>query len=412
MKGSEIVALGNAIADRVRQGETIYNYTIGDFDPAIFPIPEPLKQAIIQAYEEGYTNYPPGDGLLSLRESVSHFMQRQHGLDYAPSEIQIAAGGRPLIYVIFKVLVDEGDKLIYAAPSWNNNHYTHMNGGEHCVIEVKPEHHFLPRAGDIAPHLEGATLLCLCSPQNPTGTTHTKEELTAICHLIIGENRRRGPEAKKLYLMFDQMYGTLTYGGVKHYTPTVLVPEMKDYTIYVDGISKAFAATGVRVGWSMGPAPVIAKMKALLSHIGAWAPMAEQHATARWLRRDAEVDLYLQQFRTALRDRLESIYKGIKALQADFGEAVEAVPPQAALYLTVKFDFKGYLLPDGTVLENQKMVGDYLLSEAKLAIVPFSSFGAGAGSPWFRISVGTCTSDDIKSMLWQLKKALLPLRKS
>lgn len=411
MKGSEIVALGNAIAERIRQGETIYNYTIGDFDPAVFPIPKAFEELIVKAYREGHTNYPPGDGLLALRKAVAHFMQRMHGLGYDASEIQIAAGGRPLIYTIFKVLVDEGDKLIYAAPSWNNNHYTHMNGGEHCVIEVSPENHFLPQAADIAPHLAGATLLCLCSPQNPTGTTHSAEELTAICELVLQENARRPAHAKKLYLMYDQMYGTLTYGQVQHYSPVALMPEMKDYTIYVDGISKAFAATGVRVGWSMGPAPVIAKMKALLSHIGAWAPMAEQHATAQWLMMDAGVDAFLQGFKAELNERLQAIYKGITALKTVLGPAVDVVPPQAALYLTVKFDFTGYLRPDGTALAQQKDVGDYLLTQARLAIVPFSSFGASASSPWYRISVGTCTPADIADMLAQLEKALVLLKK-
>ena len=120
-------------------------------------------------------------------------------------------------------------------------------------------------------------------PQNPTGTALKKEELEKICDLIIAENNTRADGEKKLYLMFDQMYWTLTYGDTIHYNPVSLRPAMRAYTVFIDGISKSLAATGVRVGWSFGPANIIAKMKALLSHIGAWAPMAEQYAVAAYL---------------------------------------------------------------------------------------------------------------------------------
>src|SRR5690349_16601913 len=112
--GSEIVKLGNEINARIGQGEKIYNYTIGDFNPAIFPIPEPLEAAIHDAYREGYTNYPPGDGLGELREAVSYFLEKQQDLHYTPQEIQIASGGRPLIYSLFRTLIDKDDTVVYA----------------------------------------------------------------------------------------------------------------------------------------------------------------------------------------------------------------------------------------------------------------------------------------------------------
>ena len=279
--GSEIVRLGNEINDRIRQGETIYNFTVGDFNPSIFPIPQQLEDAIIDAYKHHYTNYPPADGVLELRVAIAEFYKHWQGLNYAPNEILVSAGGRPLIYTIFKAIVDKGDKVIYAVPSWNNNHYVHMNEGVHCKIQATVENNFMPTAEDIAPHIEGATLICLCTPQNPTGTTFSKGELEKICDLVIEENAKR--TGKKLYVMFDQMYWSLTFGSTEHFNPISLRPEMKEYTVFVDGISKVFAATGVRVGWSFGPAFIMAKMKAILSHIGAWAPMAEQKATASYL---------------------------------------------------------------------------------------------------------------------------------
>src|SRR5688572_17110578 len=104
--GSEIVRLGNAISARIRQGEKIYNYTIGDFDPGIFPIPKELEEEIIAAYENRHTNYPPADGLPELRSAVAGFIKEYEGLEYASDEILIASGGRPLIYSLFRTLVD------------------------------------------------------------------------------------------------------------------------------------------------------------------------------------------------------------------------------------------------------------------------------------------------------------------
>lgn len=406
--GSEIVKLGNEISTRIRNGAQISNYTIGDFSPSIFPIPEALEQAIIAAYQEGATNYPPADGIAELRSELSRFLEDNEGISYQPDEIQISSGGRPLIYAAFKTLVDPGDRVIYPVPSWNNNHYTHLNGGEKVELLTTPEDHFMPTASAIEQVIRDAAVLCLCSPQNPTGTMLEASELEKICDLVLAENARRGPEAKKLYVIYDQMYWMLTYGQSRHLHPVALRPEMKAYTLTIDGVSKAFAATGVRVGWAMGPAGVMAKMKALLSHIGAWAPMAEQKATAVFLKQRTEVDRYLSGFRSKLEERLWKIYRGFEALKSR-GFSVEAIAPQAAIYLTVKIDLKGKMHNDA-VLESQESVTRYLLDEAGLALVPFHCFGADSESPWYRISVGTCTLEGIDMMFEKLDLALNRLR--
>lgn len=407
--GSEIVKLGNAISERIRAGEKIYNFTIGDFDPSLFPIPAELEAEIIRSYREHNTNYPAAEGVLELRTAVSKFLKEWEGLDYAENEIQIASGGRPLIYTIFRAIVDEGDKVIYGVPSWNNNHYAHMTSGEHCVITCKPENDFMPTAADVKAHIKDAVLLCICTPQNPTGTTLTKTALEEICDLILAENKKRGDGEKKLYLMFDQMYWTLTFGATQHYNPISLRPAMKEYTIFVDGISKVFAATGVRVGWSMGPAAVIAKMKAILSHLGAWAPMAEQKAVARYLMQKDAIASYLSHFKAEIGERLQKIHAGFITLK-EKGYAVDAVAPQAAIYLTVKIDLVGKSTSEGVVLGNQSDVTSYILGEAKLAVVPFSAFGAGNNSPWYRLSVGTCKKEEIGEMFAKLEKALAALK--
>jgi aspartate aminotransferase len=309
---------------------------------------------------------------------------------------------------VFRAVCDKGDKIIYAVPSWNNNHYTHFVGGDHIVIEAKAENNFMPTASDIRPFVKEATLISLCSPQNPTGTTFRKEELEAICDMVLEENARRGDSEKKLFVMYDQMYWHLTFGNIKHYNPVSLRPQMRDYTIFIDAISKIFAATGVRVGWSMGPATVINKMKAILTHVGAWAPMAEQKAVAHYLSNREGIKKYLQHFKKEIEERLRRIYDGFMSLKKE-GLPVDAIAPEATIYLTIQIDLTGKKTKEGKVLENQGDATAYVLNEAKLAVVPFYAFGASRSSAWYRLSVGTCKKEEIDEMIGKLRQALKKL---
>lgn len=406
--GSEIVRLGAEIKEKIKKGDKIYNFTIGDFDSSIFPIPKRLEEEIIEAYRNKHTTYPPADGILPLRTSVSTFIKEREGLDYNVKEILIAAGGRPLIYALYRALVDKDDKVIYSVPSWNNNHYVHFVEGRHEVIEATAENNFMPTAEDIKPHIQDAVLIALCSPLNPTGTVFKKDDLEKICDMVLEENMRRSDEEKKLYVMYDQMYWTLTFGYTKHYNPVGLRPEMKDYTIFIDGISKAFAATGVRVGWALGPEHVLTKMKAINSHVGAWSPMAEQHATAKFLLQRNIIDGYLSHLKNELEERLELIYEGFQELKKE-GFEVDACAPQAAIYLTIQINLVGKKIEEGPTLTTQSEVTDYILSQAKLAVVPFYAFGASNNSSWYRLSVGTCKKEEIPEMLEKLRTALSKL---
>ncbi|MEO6914682.1 MAG: aminotransferase class I/II-fold pyridoxal phosphate-dependent enzyme [Chitinophagaceae bacterium] len=407
--GSEIVKLGGEIREKVQQGQKIYNFTVGDFDPSIFPIPPELEDAIVEAYRNHFTNYPAAEGNLDLREAISHFIRDYEKLDYSVKEILVSCGGRPLIYSLFRVLCDKGDKVIYAVPSWNNNHYAHFVEAEHVVVETQFENDFMPLAEELRPHIQGATLIALCSPQNPTGTVFSGDELGKICDLVIAENARRGPEEKKLYVMYDQMYWHLTFGDTEHVNPVTLRPVMRDYTIFIDAISKVFASTGLRVGWSMGPELILNKMKAVMSHLGAWAPMAEQKGVAKFLGMKDAINKYLAEFKMKIEERLSLIYKGLMLLKEE-GFSVDAISPQGAIYLTIKVDIVNRKTSEGIILDKQDDVTAYLLNEAGLAIVPFYCFGNDRNSPWYRLSVGTCKIEEIGEMISQLKSALQKLR--
>ncbi len=406
--GSEIIKLAGEIKERIAQGEQIYNLTIGDFDPAIFPIPETFTQAIETAYQQHETNYPAANGMMPLRKQVSAFLQRKGNLSYSPEEIIISSGARPLIYALYMCLLDPGDKVIYPIPSWNNNHYTHLGRGERQEIEATAENNFMPLAEDIAPHIQDASLIAVCSPLNPTGTIFSKEQLSAICELILAENKRRGPNKKPVYLLYDQIYWQLVYGENEHYNPVDLYPEMRAYSVCIDGMSKAFCATGVRVGWAFGPRYLIDKMVSICSHIGAWAPKAEQMAAAAYLAQEDKVDQYLIETKEKLSQRLNAFYAGLQKLKAK-GFALDAIAPQAALYLTVKFDLQGHATADGKLLKNNHQVHRYILDEAKVALVPFGAFGTD-DSPWYRLSVGTTAMEDIPQIISRLEAALAKLQ--
>ncbi len=406
--GSEIVKIGNEVNDLKAKGAEIANLTIGDLNSNLYPIPALLKEEIQKAYQNNLTNYPPANGLLSLRKEVSKDLKSRWNLDYTPNDILITAGSRPLIYAVYKTIVDEGDKVVYPTPSWNNNHYAYLTSANAVEVKTKPETNFLPTADDLRPHLDGAVLLALCSPLNPTGTMFTKEQLSEICELVIAENKKRGADEKPLYLMYDQIYSNLTFGA-EHVDPVSLFPEMKEYTIYIDGISKCLAATGVRVGWGFGPAHIIDKMKALLTHVGAWAPKPEQEATAKFYENPENVNVFVEDFKAKLEDSLKVLHGGIQDLKAK-GLNVDSIEPMGALYLTIKLDYIGKTKPDGSVIENSSDLVFYLINDAGVALVPFSAFGEEKSEPWFRASVGGLAIDEIKVMLPKLENALNNLK--
>jgi len=402
--GSEILKIAAEVNQKIKNGQKVYNLTVGDFDPKIFPIPTGLKSEIINQINSDQTNYPPSEGILELRESVCKLLKERGELDYSTDEVLIAGGARPIIYSIFRAIVDPEDKVFFATPSWNNNHYTYLNSAQQVVVETKPENNFLPTADDIRPHISELSLIALCSPQNPTGTTFTKESLLEICDLIIEENMRRG-DSKPVYLMYDQIYWELTLGETVHHNPVNLRPEMKEWTIFVDGISKSLSATGVRVGWSFGPKTVISKMKSILTHVGAWAPKAEQIATANFLNDTKSYSNFLKEQREKINLRLNTLYSGLNELKFD-GYPVDVIKPEAAIYLTVQFDLVGCKNESGDEIKSVRDITKYLLDEASIAIVPFYAFGASEDSNWFRVSVGTLKEEDIYSVLNSIKLSL------
>jgi aspartate aminotransferase len=404
--GSEILRIAGEIRALVAGGQPVCDLTVGDFSSRHFPIPERLSAAICEALRRGETNYPPANGVPELRRAVGRFYARELGLLYPQEAVLIAGGARPLIYCLYRTVCDPGDRVVYPVPSWNNNHYAHLVGAVGVPVPCRPEERFLPTREILGTSLRGARLLCLNSPLNPSGTAITADALDGICEAVIAENEARGPRRERpLYLMYDHIYWMLCFGGTVHVTPPQLRPEIARYTIFVDGISKAFAATGLRVGWAVGPTDVIGRMSAVLGHVGAWAPRPEQVATAALLDDASGIRAFHTTFKRNVQARLARLHQGLQALKAA-GLPVESVPPMGAIYLTARLHPFGRRTPSGAVLRTNEDVRRFVLQAAGIGLVPFQAFGALDEDGWFRLSVGAVSEPDIEAALPRLATAL------
>ena len=397
--GSEVLKVASEVRALTASGRAVANLTVGDFSPTEFRIPRLLESLITDALAAGQTNYPPSDGTLELRKAVIEFYRDELQLDYPLESTLIAGGARPIIFAAYTAVVDPGDKVIYPTPSWNNNHYTYLSGGVPVELVVGAETNFMPTAEMIRPHVRDARLIAVCTPLNPTGTVMSRGEVDAIARLVVDENERRAAAGERaLFLLWDQVYWMLTFGDNRHYAPPQVVPESAAWTIFVDGISKAFAATGLRVGWTMAPPAVTARMRDIIGHMGAWAPKAEQLAVASFLKQKDEIAAFHEHMIRELRLRLDALYDGLMAMRRE-GLPINAIPPQGAIYLSVQFDLIDRF-------QTNEAIRKFLLEKAGFAVVPFQAFGLKEEDGWFRLSAGAVSVRDIEEGLKRVRDAL------
>ena len=399
--GSEIIKISQQIKE-IAQKKPVANLTIGDFDSKKWPIPDKLKTNIQEAYDDNLTNYPTSQGELSLRMAVSGYLKDRHHVDYSPEEILIGAGVRPLIYTIFKGTVNPGDGVIYPVPSWNNNHYSFLHDAVKQEIECKPENSFFPSVMDVDVKINRTTsLVCICSPQNPTGRVISPEVLKGICDLIVNENnvRKDHINSRPLYLFFDQIYSDLTQDDLFVH-PLTLCPEIKDYLICVDGISKSLNATGVRVGWAFGPKDIIGKLTEIFSHIGAWAPKAEQNAVQRYMTEDvADYLMYTLQVTNRYGEITKSICDMFDEMKGK-GFRVDCQRPEGGIYISIFLDYTN-------AFGKTEDYVSYLINNCGLGVVPFEYFGSKQNKGWFRISVGNIDESNVDDVVEIIKNAII-----
>ena len=395
--GSEIIKISQQIKE-ISKTKKVQNLTIGDFDSKINPIPEKLKDYIIDSYNENLTNYPLSAGQLNLRQSVSEYLKKRQGIDYNENEILVGGGVRPLIYTVYKALVNNGEGVIYPVPSWNNNHYSFLHGAVKQEIECRPENSFFPTASDIDVKINDKTsLICICSPQNPTGRVINPDVLKSICELVVNENRIRESQvgSRPLYLFFDQIYSDLTVEG-SFIHPLTLCPEIRNYLICVDGISKSLCATGIRVGWMFGPQDIIGKMTEVFSHIGAWAPKPEQNAVARYLNDYEDMVEFVNSKTKQYSDISNKICDKIQELK-DKGFRIDYQRPEGGIYISI-------YLGESLSFPNIESYTKFLINRCGIGLVPFEYFGSQLNRGWFRMSIGGVDPNNIEEILNSLNE--------
>ena len=399
MERSRILTIAASVREMISQGKEVAPFTVGDFSPEQFEVPNELVSGIIDAVSERETNYPPAAGIPDLRDSLAQWMSQKYEIDVSSNGIIVGSGARPVLYASFRLLLEPGDGLAHGVPAWNNHYYVHLNDAVDIPIPGTPESRFLPTAEAIQQRIKNIRVLILNSPLNPTGTCFTETEMIDICNVILAENQQRKQDGRKpVMLVYDQVYSTMTAPGIKHVHPVQVSPDMIDYTITLDAISKSLTGTGLRLGWMALPPDLAAPVVALIGHMGAWPARPIQKAAAKLYAQPELLESYFVDLDKRIAERMDALIQRLDSL-SEFG--VSYVNPEGGIYLTAQFNLFGVL----NVRTNEE-IRQWLLESAGVAIVPFQAFGLEEETGWFRISIGAVSVNDIISAMDRLEAAL------
>ena len=399
MERSRILSIAASVRAMIAEGKEVAPFTVGDFSPDQFEVPDELLSGITEAIAQKETNYPPAAGLPELRDSLAAWMNYAYDLDVGSDGIIVGSGARPVLYASFRLFLEPGDGLAHGVPAWNNHYYVHLNDSIDIPIAGTPETRFLPTAMGIKERIKEIRVLILNSPLNPTGTCYTKDELKAICDVIIEENiLRKKQGVKPVILVYDQVYSTMTAEHIEHVHPVQVCPEIFDYTITLDAISKSLTGTGLRLGWMALPPALAPPVVALIGHMGAWPARPIQKAAAKLYSKPDVLEEYFLHLDEKISSRM-SVLQNRLAQLSEYG--VSYVQPEGGIYLTTRFDLFTRL-----GVKTNEEIRQWLLESAGVAIVPFQAFGLEEDTGWFRISVGAVSVEDITAAMNRLQTAL------
>jgi aspartate aminotransferase len=350
------------------QGIDVINFGVGEPD---FDTPDYIKEAGIAAIRSGYTKYTPASGSAELKEAVCEKLRKENGLDYSPKEVIINCGAKHSIYNILQVLINPGDEVLIQAPYWvTYPEAVKLAGGKPVILKTVERSGFKLQASTLRRRIHPKTkLLILNSPSNPTGAVYSEQELRDLMEVAV---------SKKLMVLSDEIYEYLVYGGVKHVSPAKALPEAKPYTLVVNGVSKSFAMTGWRIGYTAGPAEIISAMGNLQSHSTSNPTSIAMKAAYAALTQPASA---FPAMHAAFAERRNFIVERLKQIPG-----VSCLLPEGAFYA---FPNVGGLLGKvykGRLISTSMQLTEYLLDEAHVALVPGSAFGA---EDYLRISYAT-----------------------
>jgi aspartate aminotransferase len=379
----------NAKAKALRAaGADILNFSVGEPDMST---PAHVCEAGKKAIDDGHTRYTPVAGIVELREAICAKIKADQGWQYDPDQVQVCCGGKHGLYNIFQAILNPGDEVLIPAPYWvSYPPMVQLAGGTPVIVPLAEKNNFDFNPEVLAQYITPKTkAIVLNSPSNPTGSVFSRESLVAVGKMAYDNG---------WLVITDDMYEELTY--IENKIPHILHadPRLKDQVVLSNGVSKSFAMTGWRIGWSVGPMEVIKAMNKIQSQSTSNPAAPSQYAALAALQGPQD---FPRQLREAFIPRRAFF---VEALQSIPG--VSCVNPMGAFYVFPNFSAYYGKSFNGQVIDGSVALADYLLSEAKVATVPGAAFGADA---FIRFSFAT-SMEVIQKGMERIKAALAVLQ--
>jgi len=369
---SATIAVSNKARELKAAGRDVIGLGAGEPD---FDTPDNIKAAAIDAIQRGETKYTAVDGIPELKAAIAAKFKRENGLDYEPSQCFVAPGGKPIIYNAMTATLNPGDEVVIPAPYWvSYPDIVLLAGGEPVIVDTTIDDNFKLRPEALEAAITPKTKwIIFNSPSNPTGAAYTRDEIKALTDVVLRH--------EQVWILTDDMYEHLTYDGFDYYTPAQVEPRLKDRVLTMNGVSKAYAMTGWRIGYCAGPADLIAAMRKVQSQstsnptsISQWAAVEALNGTQDFIPERAAV------FKER-RDLVVSMLNQASGIQCPTPEGAFYVYPSCAGCI-------GKSTPGGRKIETDEDFVTALLEEEGVAVVHGAAFGL---SPFFRISYATST---------------------
>ena len=379
----------SAEAKKLRtEGKDVINLSMGETD---FPTPNNIKEAGKKAIDENHSFYTINSGSVELRTAIAAKLKRDNHLDYKLSEIIVSSGAKQSIYNAILATVNPGDEVIMPAPYWvSYPAMIDLAQGNSVVIDTDDTKGFKITPEQLTKSISSKTkVLILCNPSNPTGSAYNKNELQEIAKVCLKGN---------FYIIADEIYEKMVYDGFEFFSFATVAPELRERIILVNGISKSYAMTGWRIGYTAATEQVIQGMNKIQSHTTSHPSSISQVAAIEAL---AGPQYVVNEMIDAFKKRREYLYKELTSI-----EGITCYKPEGAFYLFP--NISAYLHTHTKVLKIDSSFdfAMHLLFEAHIAVVPGSAFGAEG---YLRISYAT-SMENLKEAVFRLKAALEKLR--
>ena len=356
IKPSPTLAITARAAELKRAGKDIIALSVGEPD---FDTPEPIKNAALEALRQGKTRYTAVDGVPELKEAIRQKFKRDNQLDYVPEQILVSCGAKQSIYNLCQALLNPGDEVIIPAPYWvSYPDIALLAEAKPIFITTSIDQNFKITAEQLQQAITSKTrLLILNSPSNPTGASYTKEELSTL-----GSVLKQHPN---IVVMTDDIYEHIHWGSQPFANILNASPELYDRTVVINGVSKAYAMTGWRIGYAAGPVDLIKAMKKIQSQSTSNPNSIAQAAATEALQGDQSIILPMLD---AFKRRHDLVYQSLSKISG-----VRCIPVESTFYSFP--DFSGAIANMSKITDDLAL-SEYLLNEAQVAVVPGTAFGS------------------------------------